>query len=281
MNRNSMVKADWLYFVCKHVDETNTKIFYFIRLKNVNIGKMYWKIFHNLIKRLPGVKTVNKSYLRNYVRCSEKAEFNSDKGLSAEDKSDDNSEERLNKLLENSSPLKRLAEDSIWATSPYPKGTVFQDETDDKFAYTDVESLSVIMFPGQGTQYVGMGSDLLQYPIVQDMFASAGEVLGYNLLKLCLKGPAAKLNKTEYCQPAVMVCSLAALERLKDENPEAINRCVAACGYSVGEISALVFAGCLSFEKGKFLIIILFISIWYRYFQIKLFHFQLSVGDFS
>lgn len=162
----------------------------------------------------------------------------------------------VRKLLENSSPLKRSLTDKTWATMPYTEGTVFQNETDEKDTYFDinVEGLSIIMFPGQGCQYVGMGSELLHYPIVQDMFASAGEVLGYNLLKLCLKGPAAKLNKTEYCQPATLVCSLAALEKLKDTFPAAINKCIGTCGYSVGEIAALVFAGCISFEKAVSLV---------------------------
>lgn len=199
--------------------------------------------------RLPSLKLKYECCYCDNFNVTVKAKFCSKKSVLPKDFRDEN---KISELLENSSPLKRLNENSSWATSPYPKGTFFQNETDEKFLNVDVESLSVIMFPGQGTQHVGMGSDLIRYPIVQDMFASAGEVLGYNLLKLCLKGPSAKLNRTEYSQPAVMVCSLAALEKLKEDNPEAINRCVAACGYSLGEISALVFAGCLSFEKGKF-----------------------------
>lgn len=72
----------------------------------------------------------------------------------------------------------------------------------------------------------------------------------YDLLKLCLEGPKNKLDLTVYCQPAVMVSSLAALERLKEERPMAIENCVATAGFSLGEITALVFAGAMPFDKG-------------------------------
>lgn len=71
----------------------------------------------------------------------------------------------------------------------------------------------------------------------------------YDLLKLCLEGPQNRLNETAYCQPAVFVSSLAALERLKEERPQAIENCVATAGFSLGEITALVFAGALPFDK--------------------------------
>lgn len=71
----------------------------------------------------------------------------------------------------------------------------------------------------------------------------------YDLLKLCLEGPKQQLNETRYCQPAVFVSSLAALERLKEERPQAIDNCVATAGFSLGEITALVFAGALPFDK--------------------------------
>lgn len=74
----------------------------------------------------------------------------------------------------------------------------------------------------------------------------------YDLLKLCLEGPEDKLNQTKYCQPAIMVTSLAALEQLKDERPNAIESCMATAGFSLGEITSLVFAGAISFDKGKY-----------------------------
>lgn len=65
-----------------------------------------------------------------------------------------------------------------------------------------------------------------------------------------MEGPKEKLNQTAHCQPAIMVCSLAALERLKEERPLAIENCVATAGFSLGEITALVFAGAIPFDKG-------------------------------
>lgn len=73
----------------------------------------------------------------------------------------------------------------------------------------------------------------------------------YDLLKLCLEGPKEKLDQTVYCQPAVMVTSFAALELLKDECPKAIESCIATAGFSLGEITSLVFAGAITFDQGK------------------------------
>ena len=74
--------------------------------------------------------------------------------------------------------------------------------------------------------------------------------LGYDLLDLCLNGPLEQLDRTEYCQPAVVVTSLAAAERLRHQNEDALSACIGAAGLSVGEISALIFAGAISFEDG-------------------------------
>lgn len=79
--------------------------------------------------------------------------------------------------------------------------------------------VSVLLFPGQGSQFVGMGRGLLKYGNVKDMFTVAEKVLGYDLLSLCLNGPDEDLMKTVHCQPAVFVTSLAAVERLNHENP--------------------------------------------------------------
>ncbi|KAJ8386685.1 hypothetical protein AAFF_G00168010 [Aldrovandia affinis] len=95
---------------------------------------------------------------------------------------------------------------------------------------------SVLLFPGQGSQFVGMGRGLLKYGNVKEMFHAAHEILGYDLLSLCLNGPEEDLMKTVHCQPAVFVTSLAAVERLNHEVPAAIEGCVAAAGFSVGEL---------------------------------------------
>lgn len=72
------------------------------------------------------------------------------------------------------------------------------------------------------------------------------------MLKLCIEGPKSKLDRTIYCQPAVMVTSLAALEKLKEERPTAIDNCIATAGFSLGEITALVFAGAIPFDQGDY-----------------------------
>ncbi|XP_064541723.1 probable malonyl-CoA-acyl carrier protein transacylase, mitochondrial [Drosophila montana] len=113
----------------------------------------------------------------------------------------------------------------------------------------DPKETSVMLFPGQGTQYVGMAKDLLRFPGARRIFELANEVLKYDLLKICLEAPREKLNRTEYAQLAVLVSSLAALEQLREERPKAIESCVAAAGFSLGEITALVYAGALPFDK--------------------------------
>ena len=84
----------------------------------------------------------------------------------------------------------------------------------------DPSNRSVLLFPGQGSQFVGMGRGLLKYPNVKEMFMAARKILGYDLLSLCLEGPERELMKTVHCQPAVFVTSLAAVERLNHENPK-------------------------------------------------------------
>lgn len=84
----------------------------------------------------------------------------------------------------------------------------------------DPSGCAVLLFPGQGSQFVGMVGGLLQYPNVRDMFSVAQRILGYDLLSLCLNGPEKELQKTVHCQPAVFVSSLAAVERLNHENPK-------------------------------------------------------------
>jgi len=113
----------------------------------------------------------------------------------------------------------------------------------------DPKETSIMLFPGQGTQYVGMGKELLRFPGARRIFELANEVLKYDLLKICLEGPREKLNRTEHAQLAVMVSSLAALEQLREERPKAIETCVAAAGFSLGEITALVYADALPFDK--------------------------------
>ena len=80
------------------------------------------------------------------------------------------------------------------------------------------EKLAVLLFPGQGSQFVGMGKNLLKYPGVTELYEKASSVLGYDLLQVCLNGPTEKLTQTLYCQPAIFVASIAALEKMKEEH---------------------------------------------------------------
>lgn len=94
----------------------------------------------------------------------------------------------------------------------------------------------------------------MKYPRVQEMFEIANEILGYNIKKICESGPQTTLNQTEYNQPATVLTSLAAAEKLQDERPRAVDTCISAAGYSVGEITALIFTGAISFEAGMKLV---------------------------
>ncbi len=107
------------------------------------------------------------------------------------------------------------------------------------------------LFPGQGAQTVGMGLALCnEVPAARKLFDRANEVLGFDLADVCFNGPAEKLNSTVISQPALYVMSMASLEKLKLENPDVYECCGAAAGLSLGEYTAIAFAGGLSFEDG-------------------------------
>ena len=107
------------------------------------------------------------------------------------------------------------------------------------------------LFPGQGAQSVGMGGALCEaLPAARQLFDQAADVLGYDLLAVCATGPKEKLDSTVVSQPAIYVASLAALEHLKQTEPEAVADCVACAGLSLGEYTALTFAGALTFADG-------------------------------
>lgn len=107
------------------------------------------------------------------------------------------------------------------------------------------------LFPGQGAQHVGMGRTIAEkYPRARELFDQAAEILGYNLSKYCFEGPAEDLDTTEISQPAIFVTSLAALEMLRADSPDVAPSCEMAAGLSLGEYTALTFAGVMSFEDG-------------------------------
>lgn len=99
------------------------------------------------------------------------------------------------------------------------------------------------LFPGQGSQAVGMGQAWREaYPQLMALFDEANSILGYDLQALCFEGPAEQLNRTEYTQPALLVTSLIAWRALDVRiHPSAV------AGHSLGEYSAIVAAGGLSF----------------------------------
>ena len=91
-------------------------------------------------------------------------------------------------------------------------------------------------------------------PSVRQLYDRAAGVLGYDLAQLCFEGPAEKLDSTVCSQPALFVTSLAALESLRHESPDVVLSCEAAAGLSLGEYTAMVFAGVMEFEDGLTLV---------------------------
>jgi [acyl-carrier-protein] S-malonyltransferase len=107
------------------------------------------------------------------------------------------------------------------------------------------------LFPGQGAQVVGMGRVLYdEVPAARSLFDRAGEILGFDLKAICFDGPAEALEATDVSQPAIYVASLAALEGLKLTSPKIVADCEGAAGLSLGEYTALAFAGSFDFETG-------------------------------
>ena len=102
-----------------------------------------------------------------------------------------------------------------------------------------------VVFPGQGSQSVGMLSTFMDNEVVAQTFAEANDALGYDLKSIVLNGPDTELNKTEITQPAILTASIAAYRAFKAALGEAAPKAVA--GHSLGEYSALVAAGALDF----------------------------------
>ena len=112
-------------------------------------------------------------------------------------------------------------------------------------------SKSACFFPGQGAQFAGMGRSVVErLPATQRLFDQAREILGYDLADACWGESTERLNSTAYSQPALYVCSLAAVELLRNESPEVASGFDYAAGLSLGEYTALTFAGAMSFEEG-------------------------------
>ena len=106
--------------------------------------------------------------------------------------------------------------------------------------------MKAFVFPGQGAQFVGMGKDLYESnPLAKELFDKANEVLGFNITDIMCDGTAEELKQTKVTQPAVFLHSVISALCLGDQfQPEMV------AGHSLGEFSALVAAGALSFEDG-------------------------------
>jgi len=113
----------------------------------------------------------------------------------------------------------------------------------------DYEQHVFYIFPWQGSQYAGMGSDLYEeFAVARDVYARAGEVLGYDIAELSFKNPEDKLNLTRYTQPALLTHSYACLQVFRELTDDRLKPAIAA-GHSLGEYSALVAAKVLTFES--------------------------------
>ncbi len=105
---------------------------------------------------------------------------------------------------------------------------------------------TAIVFPGQGSQYVGMGLDLFQNSdYAKGMFQKADEILGYQISDICFNGPLETLKETRYTQPALFVHSALLFDLIKNKVDP-----IATAGHSVGEYAALYAAEVLSYEEG-------------------------------
>ncbi len=108
----------------------------------------------------------------------------------------------------------------------------------------------VLLFPGQGSQEVGMGADIAAHsPAAASIFRQADDILGFSLSRLCFEGPEDTLTDTINVQPALLVAGVAALRAVEEQLGAPI-AAAAAAGHSLGEYTALVAAGALSFEDG-------------------------------
>eukprot|EP00249_Psilotum_nudum_P018593 c26879_g1_i1 orf=354-1481(+) len=118
--------------------------------------------------------------------------------------------------------------------------------------FADYKATCCFFFPGQGAQAVGMGKEAQKVPAAAELFAKANDILGYDLLDVCINGPKYRLDSTVVSQPAIYVTSLAAVEvlRANEAGQDIIDLVDVTCGLSLGEYTALAFAGVFSFEDG-------------------------------
>ncbi len=109
----------------------------------------------------------------------------------------------------------------------------------------------ILMFPGQGSQYPGMGKALYEkFPQAREMMDEANDVLGFDLRKTMFEGTDDELKQTSVTQPAIFTVSAAAFKVASSESPNLVKRAAFTAGHSLGEYSALYAAGAFDFQTG-------------------------------
>ena len=115
--------------------------------------------------------------------------------------------------------------------------------------------MKAILFPGQGSQYVGMGSDFYErYDLVKKIFKTVDETLGFSLSKLILNGPEKELKLTQNTQPAIMTIGVSIFNVLNHQFGLDLNNSKFFAGHSLGEYTALVCGGSLTIERAAYLL---------------------------
>ena len=115
--------------------------------------------------------------------------------------------------------------------------------------------MKAVLFPGQGSQFVGMGKDLYQnFDFVKNIFSEVDKTLGFSLTKIILEGPENELKLTKNTQPAIMTVGVSIFKTLNEKFNYNLNEAKFFAGHSLGEYTALVCSGSLSLEKAAYLL---------------------------